>query len=196
MVDEPETTTSERDGEDDSAGDARAELVTEVRPAEPAEMDAAAMDAAVIAPPAASQIHQAAVSEVTGDEVRLVQSAAGSIRADDVTMVQSAAGFVRGDDVSLSMGGAALIAGEKVRVAQGGAQAIIATDSVSIEQGGAGVVVAGNVELHPQTLVGVVLAGNVSGEVRAIFDWRAALAFGGALGIVSGLVRRVARRKA
>ena len=182
MIDETNMTTAPTDAETKTG---MSEQASDMPPAEQAATGKALQP---------SEVHQAAVQQVSGGEVRLVQSAAGSIRGDDVSLVQSAAGFVRGDDVTLSMGGAALIAGERVRVAQGGAQAIIATDSVSIEQGGAGLVVAGNVELHPQTLAGVVIAGNVTGDVRALFDWRAALAFGVAFALFRALLGGLRRR--
>jgi hypothetical protein len=81
-----------------------------------------------------------------------------------------------------------------VRVAQGGAQSILARGPVTIEQGGAVVVVAQKVEVHPQTVVGFLVAGSVSGEVRTLFDWRGALAFGAAFAVVARILGALRRR--
>ena len=62
-------------------------------------------------------IHQAAVREVHGREVHMVQGAAGAVQAEDVSLVQSAVGLVRADEVSISMGGAGVILGDRVRIA-------------------------------------------------------------------------------
>lgn len=139
-------------------------------------------------------IRQALVREVNGREIHVVQGAAGAIQAEDVSLVQSAVGLVRADEVSISMGGAGLIVGDRVRVAQGGAQSILARGPVSIEQGGAGVVVAQRVEVHPQTLVGFLVAGNVAGDVRTLFDWRGAVAFGAAFAVASRVLGALRRR--
>jgi hypothetical protein len=40
----------------------------------------------------------------------------------------------------------------------------------------------------------VMIAQQVSGEVRPLLDWRGALAFGAAFGLVSGLMKLVRRR--
>lgn len=141
-----------------------------------------------------STIHQAAVREVHGREIHMVQGAAGAIQAEDVSLVQSAVGLVRADEVSISMGGAGLIVGDRVRIAQGGAQSILARGPVSIEQGGAGVIVAQKVEVHPQTVVGFLVARNVAGDVRTLFDWRGAVAFGAALAIVARILEALRRR--
>ena len=47
-------------------------------------------------------------------------------------------------------------------------------------------------EVHAERTTGVLvlLARRVDGDVRTLLDWRGALAFGAAFGIVSALLRR------
>jgi hypothetical protein len=51
-------------------------------------------------------------------------------------------------------------------------------------------VVANNVVVERPSGVLFLIARQVSGDVRAVFDWRGALAFGAAFGLVAGLLRR------
>jgi hypothetical protein len=47
-----------------------------------------------------------------------------------------------------------------------------------------------DVTLERATAVGILIAGRVNGSVRPLLDWRSALAFGAAFGLVVGLLRR------
>jgi hypothetical protein len=60
---------------------------------------------------------------------------------------------------------------------------------VELEQAFVQTVVAGNVEIEEQTMVLVLIAGRVQGSVRTLLDWRGALAFGAAFGLIFGLLR-------
>ena len=56
--------------------------------------------------------------------------------------------------------------------------------------------VANHVHVERTTGVLFLLARRVDGDVRAILDWRGALAFGAGLGIVSSILRaRFGRRR-
>jgi hypothetical protein len=55
-------------------------------------------------------------------------------------------------------------------------------------------VVAADVTTGGPTFIGILLARRVVGDVKVILDWRGALAFGAAAGLVGGIIRRVARR--
>jgi hypothetical protein len=72
---------------------------------------------------------------------------------------------------------------------------MLARNAIKVDQGGAGVMVARSAEVN-NSFVGLILAQNVSGNVRALFDTRAALVFGIAAGIVGGLVLTMRRRDA
>ena len=81
----------------------------------------------------------------------------------------------------------AAMAGE-LRVTQGFAGTVLAREA-TIEQGIVRTLVAQRVEIKRPSAVLVMIAQHVSGEVRPLLDWRGALAFGAAFGLVSGLVR-------
>lgn len=95
----------------------------------------------------------------------------------------------RATRVEFESGGAALVVAREIRVSQGGIQTVLARD-VHVEQGAIGSVVANHVTAHQPAFVGIVLARTVSGEVRALLDWRGAVAFGAVAGLVMGLLRR------
>jgi hypothetical protein len=72
---------------------------------------------------------------------------------------------------------------------------VLARD-VRLEQSVVRSVVANHVQIERTTGVLFLLARRVDGDVRAIFDWRGALAFGAALGVVSSVLRgRFGRRR-
>ena len=76
----------------------------------------------------------------------------------------------------------------RVELRQGVAGAVIARDA-RFEQAGVRTLIANRVHFGPNSGAGVVLAAHVEGDVRTLFDWRGALAFGAAAGIVLGLFR-------
>lgn len=123
------------------------------------------------------------------------QGAIGRVDANDVTVSQGALGGARAGTVSVSQGALGGALADSVTVSQGGVGTVIAREA-RVEQAVIGRLIAQEVRVERPSAVVFMLAQRVSGDVRVLFDWRAALAFGGALGIVSGLVRRVARRKA
>jgi len=47
-----------------------------------------------------------------------------------------------------------------------------------------------HVTVQQPSAVGIILARHVHGDVRALLDWRGALAFGAAAGLILGLLRR------
>jgi hypothetical protein len=123
------------------------------------------------------------------------QGAIGRVDATDVTISQGALGGARAGTVSVSQGALGGALADNVTVSQGGVGTLIAREA-HVEQAVVGRLIAQEVRVERPSAVVFMLAQRVSGDVRVLFDWRAALAFGGALGIVSGLVRRVGRRKA
>jgi hypothetical protein len=56
------------------------------------------------------------------------------------------------------------------------------------------VVLARTVEVRPNTLTGFLVARTVNGDVRTLFDWRGAVAFGAAFAIVSRVIGAIRRR--
>jgi len=61
---------------------------------------------------------------------------------------------------------------------------------VHLEQSIVRTVIANEVRADRTTGVLILLARRVEGDVKTILDWRGALAFGAAFGIVSTLLRR------
>ena len=53
--------------------------------------------------------------------------------------------------------------------------------------------VAADVTVSGPTGIGILIARRVVGDVKVLLDWRGALAFGAAAGLVAGIVRRVGR---
>ncbi len=125
--------------------------------------------------------------------LELRQGAIGRVDATDVTVSQGAVGGARAERVAVSQGalGGAL-AGE-VTITQGGAGTIIAR-AVRVEQSVVGRMIAQEVRVEKPSAVMFLLAQRVSGDIRVLFDWKSALALGGAIGLVSGVVQRIARR--
>jgi hypothetical protein len=65
---------------------------------------------------------------------------------------------------------------------------------VHLEQSIVRTVIANEVHADRTTGVLLLLARRVDGDVRTLLDWRGALAFGAAFGIVASLFRRGRRR--
>jgi hypothetical protein len=102
---------------------------------------------------------------------------------------QGGIGFARGERISVELGGIGAAFGDQVRITQGGVGSVVAREA-RIEQAVVRTVVANEVHAERTTGVLVLLARRVDGDVRTLLDWRGALAFGAAFGIVSSLLRR------
>jgi hypothetical protein len=113
----------------------------------------------------------------------------GRVEAVDVAVSQGGIGLARGERVSVEMGGIGAALGGEVRVTQGAVNTIVARD-VRIEQAGVRTMIANNVHVERTTGVLVMIARHVEGDVRTLLDWRGAIAFGAAFGVVVSLFRR------
>jgi hypothetical protein len=113
----------------------------------------------------------------------------GRVQAVDVAVSQGGIGLARGERVSVEMGGIGAALGDEVRVTQGAVNAIVARD-VRIEQAGVRTIIANNVHVERTTGVLVMIARHVEGDVRTLLDWRGAIAFGAAFGVVVSFFRR------
>jgi hypothetical protein len=71
---------------------------------------------------------------------------------------------------------------------QSAAGSIIARD-VRIEQSAVRMLVANNVQSTRMTGVFFLVARKVEGDVRTLLDWRGAIAFGAAFGVIVSLFR-------
>lgn len=137
-------------------------------------------------------VHQGGIQEAHATTIDISQGGIGRAHADDIAVSQGGVGFARGDRVSVEMGAiGAAIAGE-VRVTQGAAGNVLARE-VRIEQAGVRTIVANQVHVERTTGVLLLIARRVEGDVRAVLDWRGALAFGAAFGVIVSLFRRRGR---
>jgi hypothetical protein len=131
---------------------------------------------------------------MTTSEHDLRRGAIGALEARDVTLIQGAIGATRADRVTLTQGAiGAAMAGE-LSASQAVVGSVMAGD-VRIEQSYVRTVVARDVRFDGRAGVGFLLAQRVEGDIKVLFDWRGALAFGAAAGLVSAIVRGGRRRR-
>jgi hypothetical protein len=130
---------------------------------------------------------------ITADRVDVRMGAVGRVDAGELSVHQGAIGGVRADRVQVergAIGGA--IAGD-MQISQSFARGLVARQ-VHVEQSFVRSLVAAEVTTGGPTGVGILIARKVVGDVKVLLDWRGALAFGAAAGLVVGLVGRLRRR--
>jgi hypothetical protein len=139
----------------------------------------------------ADSVHvtQGGITTVTAQAVSLRQGGIATASAEDVTVSMGGIGIARADRVSVEMGGLGLAIAGDVRVTQGYARSIIARET-TVEQALVGTLITGRATIQRPTGVLLLVAGRVEGPVKAMFDWRGAIAFGAAFGVILGLLRR------
>ena len=137
-------------------------------------------------------IRQGGVNNANADTIEIRQGGITRAEAQDISVVQGGIAIARGERVSVGMGGIGLAIAGDVDVSRGFARTVIARD-VRIEQAGARTVFASKATFDKSSGALVVFAAKAEGNVRTLLDWRGALAFGAAFGILVGLVRRVRR---
>lgn len=130
-------------------------------------------------------------ASLAAESVDLHRSAVGRVEAARIGVTQGAIGAARAESVTVEQGAVGAALGQHVEVSRGYARSILARQ-VQMDRAAARVVIAADVRTN-QTAVMFLVARKVSGDVRVLFDWRGALAFGAALGIVVGLIRRARR---
>jgi len=162
-----------------------------MKPAEPAT-ESRAMAVQVEPPRSVSgetvNVTQAGLQNVNATSIDVRQGGIGRAQATDIAISQGGIGFARGDRVSVELGGVgAALAGE-LHVTQGGVGSVIARD-VRIEQSAVRMLVANEVHAERTTGVMILIARKVDGNVRTLLDWRGALAFGAAFGVIVSLFR-------
>lgn len=154
--------------------------------------------------PANVSIYQGGTDSIDADTVNITQGGASVVHAKRVEVRQGGIANAQAEDISVSMGGVALARADRVSVEMGGlgisfareahltqgvARSVIAQD-VRVDQGLVGTALAGRVTFERPSGVFLLIAGRTEGPIRAILDWRGAIAFGVAFGLLVGLVRR------
>src|SRR5262245_28159573 len=127
------------------------------------------------------------------EHVDVHQAAVGRVEAANVAVEMGAIGAARAEQVRVERGAVGAALGEQVEVSRGYARSILARQ-VQLDRAAARVVIAADVRTN-QTAVMFLVARKVAGEVRVLFDWRGALAFGAAAGLVLALLGRARRRQ-
>ena len=163
-----------------------------------------AMTTLEAARPANVEIFQGGADSVAGDSVSITQGGASVVnarsveihqggianaQADDITVRLGGVALARADRLSVEMGGVGVALAREAHMTQGMARTVIAQD-VRVDQGLIGTAFAGKVTFEKQSGVFLLLAGKTEGPVKALMDWRGALAFGAAFGLLVGLLRR------
>ena len=131
-------------------------------------------------------------TSLEAESVDLRMSAVGRVDARQVSVAQGAIGLARAEHVTVERGALAGALAEQVKVDRSYARSIVARQ-VSIDRGAARVVIAADVRTS-QTAVMFLVARKVAGDVRVLLDWRGAVAFGAAAGLVMAIVSRARRR--
>ena len=133
-------------------------------------------------------VTQAGLQNVNATNIDIRQGGIGRAQATDIAITQGGIGLARGDRVSVELGGVGVALAGEVHVTQGGIGSVLARD-VRIEQSAVRMLVANEVHAERTTGVMVLIARKVDGNVRTLLDWRGALAFGAAFGVIVSLFR-------
>jgi hypothetical protein len=132
-------------------------------------------------------------SWIEADAVEVHQGAIGRVDAAQVSVTQGAIGAVKGERIDVGMGAVGVALGAQVSVSQSAAGTIFAQEA-RVDQSFVRTLVARDVTVARPSVIAFLVAQRVSGPVRVLLDWRGALAFGAAFGILSGLLGRARRR--
>jgi hypothetical protein len=164
----------------------------------PSREPAVAADAPeIIEPDRGSRDARPAVIEdgtsLAADRVGMYRSAVGRIEAGAVEIQQGAVGAARVEHLSADRSAVGAVMAGNVEVSRGYVRSILARQ-VQLDRGAARVVIAADVRAH-QSAVMFLVARRVSGEMRVLLDWRGALAFGAAAGVVFAFLTRLRRGK-
>lgn len=144
--------------------------------------------------PGLAQIVSAQEDLILDRSVALVARAGGSMQVSNSV----AGACVAGKDAQVSNSGAQIIvSGGNMELTNGGAQVMVVGGDLHLNKGGAQVMVAGADATVNNGFVGMIISQKtVLGEgSRVLLDTPQAIAFGAALGVVSGLVSWLLKRQ-
>lgn len=141
-------------------------------------------------PAGQGEVHRECLAEAQAESIRVRQGAVGRAEAGSVECVQGAIGLARGEHIGLRQGAVGMALGGEVHLEQSFGRVVMARENVSLKTSGAWNVLADKVEVGPGSGVVFLVARRVEGDVRPLFDWRGALVFGAAVGLMGALVRR------
>ena len=130
---------------------------------------------------------------IQADAVEVHQGAVGRVDATTVSVTQGAVGAARAERIEVNMGAVGAALGGQVTITQGMAGTVLAQEA-TLEQAFVRTLIARDVTVQRPSAVVFLVAQRVSGEIKVLLDWRGALAFGAAFGILAGLLERGRRR--
>jgi hypothetical protein len=130
-------------------------------------------------------------TSMTADHVEIRLGAVGRVESGEVVVDRGAIGAVRTEHLSMERGAVGAAMANRVELSRGYARSILARQ-VQLDRAAARVVIAADVRAT-QTAVMFLVARRVSGEVKVLFDWRGAVAFGAVAGIIFAILSRVRR---
>ena len=131
-------------------------------------------------------------TSLTADRIEMRLSAVGRVRTGELRVDQGAVGAARADHVEIDRGALGAAMAGRVEVSRGFARSILARQ-VQLDRSAARVIIAADVRAD-QSAAMFLVARKVDGNVRVLFDWRGALAFGAVAGVIFAIVSRVRRR--
>lgn len=170
------------------------EPITEPKPAHAKHM--AAANTEVVEPGAGTSAAGPVVAEdgtsLEADRVDVRLSAIGRVESSELSVAQGAVGAARTDHLTVEQGAVGAVMADRAEVSRGYVRSILARQ-VQLDRAAARVVIAADVNAQ-QTAVMFLIARRVAGDVRVLFDWRGALAFGAGAGLVFALLSRLRRR--
>jgi hypothetical protein len=141
----------------------------------------------------AVHVNRGGIGAAQAESVDLQRGGIGRLVAREVTVTQGGIGAVRADHLSVRQGAVGAAMAGRFELTQGASRSILAREA-HLEQAFANSIVANQVTMGPRSGALVVIARRVQGDMRVLLDWRGALAFGAALGLVIGLMRRGPQR--
>jgi hypothetical protein len=135
-------------------------------------------------------VSQGGIGFANATTVDVRQGGIGRVEAKDVAVSMGGIGIARGERVSVEMGGVGAVFADEARVSQGLANAVVAREA-HVEQSLVQTVLAERVVFQRPSGVFLLVARRVEGNVRTLFDWRGAIAFGATFAVIASLLRRL-----
>lgn len=189
---------------DETAPTRRRRAKTRVVPGDPAEPSAPA-DAGVpidgVSGPATAEAAATSAPQVEEDGsaisaeiVEIHLGAVGQVHADTVEVSRGAIGAARADEIAVELGAVGGVIAGSASVGQGFVNSVLARE-VRLDQVVARSIVAKDVTIEGEAAAIFLVAQRITGPVRVLFDWRGAVAFGVAMGLVAGLLGRARGRR-
>jgi hypothetical protein len=130
---------------------------------------------------------------VSANVLEFERGSIGGVRAGEVTARLAAIGGIAAGSASVERSMVSGVAAREATVRQGLVRGVLA-QRAHVEQSLVRSVTAGTVETGPSTGIMVAFARRIDGQATILVDWRGALAFGVAFGLISAAATLVRRR--